>query len=118
MVSQLINEIQSSNEIEGVKSTRQEIEIAVHAQETAKDVRFKSTVENYIRILKPQRQKIESVEAIRKYYDEVVMDEFSEEDKPEGRLFRADKVIITDSASGKVIHQDNKDETEITINLT
>ncbi|MCT1797011.1 hypothetical protein [Helcococcus kunzii] len=42
--SQLVTEIKSSNDIEGVKSTRKELEDVINARNTSKDLRFKSTI--------------------------------------------------------------------------
>lgn len=117
-LSQLVTEIQSSNDIEGVRSTRQEIETAVNLMHSSKKVRFKSAVERYIAILYSEKPKVEDLQTIRDLYDKTVIEEIDEESYPDGKLFRKNKVWISDVSKGDFVHAGDKDEEEITRNLS
>nr|WP_246439644.1 Fic family protein [Bacillus benzoevorans] len=95
----LINELQSTNEIEGVRSTKKELsEIVslVNENKSSKNKRFIGLVKTYKYI-----NKIEPfvrVEDFRKLYDAVVADEVAANKQPDGEIFRKDIATITDGS--------------------
>lgn len=103
----IVEEIQSTNEIEGVRSTRKEI---IESVDKPKD-RFYGIIKLYINLNKKEFQKIKSIEEIRKIYDILFINEI--EEKPDGEFFRKDPVQITDGSMNKVIHRGNPDEESI-----
>lgn len=104
-ISQLINEIKSTNDIEGVKSTKKEIQEAVDARNTHKNVRFKNTVRSYFTILDNEKPFIDDLGDFRDIYDKVVKDEIADEDLPDGKYFRKSGVTIYDERNNKVAHR-------------
>ena len=116
----LVDEIKMTNEIEGVNSTRKEInEILNDKTENNKKRRLYGLVKKY-ELLMEEEINLESCEDIRKLYDELVLEEVLEEDlgnKPDGKLFRQGKVYVQDP-TGKQIHTGIYPEDEIINNMT
>ena len=103
----LIDEIEYTNQIEGVISTRKDINDLIN--EIEKNIktknRFKGIVNKYLLLINDKR-KLEKAEDIRKLYDEMLFDEIKEEDKenlPDGKLFRKDIVHVY-SHNSQIIH--------------
>lgn len=116
-LSQLVTEIQSSNDIEGVRSTRQEIETAVNLMHSSKKVRFKSAVERYNAVLNSEKPKVEDLQTIRNLYDKTIIEEIDEDSYPDGKLFRKNSVWISDVLRGDFVHAGDNDEEEISSDL-
>lgn len=116
----LVDEIKMTNEIEGVNSTRKEInEILNDKTENNKKRRLYGLVKKY-ELLMEEEINLESCEDIRKLYDELVLQEVLEEDlgnKPDGKIFRQGKVFVQDP-TGKQIHTGIYPEDEIINNMT
>lgn len=116
----LVDEIKMTNEIEGVNSTRKEInEILNDKTENDKKRRLYGLVKKY-ELLMEEEINLESCEDIRKLYDELVLQEVLEEDlgnKPDGKIFRQGKVYVQDP-TGKQIHTGIYPEDEIINNMT
>lgn len=116
----LVDEIKMTNEIEGVNSTRKEInEILNDKTENNKKRRLYGLVKKY-ELLMEEEINLESCEDIRKLYDELVLEEVLEEDlgnKPDGKIFRQGKVYVQDP-TGKQIHTGIYPEDEIINNMT
>lgn len=106
----LIEEIQSSNDIEGVRSTRREISLAIDEQDDPthmKKIRMWSIVNKYDKLLNMKSIAFNTSEDLRKFYDEFILDEIRNNDPkdvPDGEIFRADSVDV-DSPTGKPIHR-------------
>ncbi|MGG3805799.1 Fic family protein [Metabacillus fastidiosus] len=99
----LINELQSTNEIEGVRSTKQELsEILslINENRESKNKRFTGLMKTYKYI--GQINDFEKIEDFRKLYDDIVSDEVDSKSQPDGELFRKDVVSITDGS--KITH--------------
>lgn len=112
----LTNEILSTNEIEGVRSTKKEINDAILSVKLKKEhqVRFKGIVKSYDSIFYEKFSPIDEVEEIRKIYDKILIGEIEEENRLDGSLFRIDEVYIHDNAQ-KILHRgDPNEETIIT----
>lgn len=114
----LIDEIHLTNDIEGVVSTRNEINEAL--EETQKNnskqrKRFHGLVLKYIMLLKKEDIPLKKCQDIRSLYDDFILEEIKEEDSkniPDGLYFRKGHVDVV-SRSGKVIHHGLYPETDI-----
>ena len=85
---QLIEEIQSTNEIEGVKSSRKDISKVLHKLNANSTERFQGIVNMYKGIVTDKMLKIETLGQFREIYDELFKADIQEEDYPDGLLFR------------------------------
>lgn len=111
LLSQIIEEIKSTNDIEGVQSTRKEIGEAVNHRNSKKDVRFKGIVNMYMGIGEDRFEKIEDITRIRDIYDELFRDDIPKDEQPDGNLFRKNVVYI--GHDNKCVHQGNPNEETI-----
>lgn len=108
LFNHIIKEIQSSNEIEGVRSTKKELQEAAKFKDTKTKIRFKGIVSQYLRISDSKYEKIEKVEDFRAIYDMLFLDDVEIDELPDGKLFRKDTVYIQgDNGS---VHQGASDE--------
>lgn len=111
----LIDEIRMTNEIEGVVSTRKEInEILNDKTHENKRRRLYGLVKKYELLMEEDIQLLECKD-IRKLYDELVLKEVIEEEpknQPDGSIFRAHKVYVQ-SPTGKIIHNGIYPENQI-----
>lgn len=114
MNSFLLDEIQASNEIEGIHSSRRELKEAFESISTNAPKRFKSIIIKYKKTLSTGEEPLAFGQCpeLRNFYDEFLGSEINEEDLPDGKIFRKEGVDITTS-SGKVIHQGLYPEPEI-----
>ena len=116
----LIDEIRMTNEIEGVVSTRKEInEILNDKTNENKKRRLYGLVKKYELLMEEDIQLLECKD-IRKLYDELVLEEVIEEEPknhPDGSVFRADKVYVQ-SPTGKIIHSGIYPENELIMCMT
>jgi Fic family protein len=92
----IINEAQSNNEIEGIRSTKKELKEVLGdvVKSEKKQKRFKGLMKTYLFIdeIKPFTE----VSDFRRLFDDLVSDEIDKEDEPDGELFRKGYVEITD----------------------
>lgn len=101
----LTEEIKSTNEIEGVKSTRDEISFAIRqTKENNTDVRLGSTVKMYTDIMAGKFIHINTLADIRSIYDRLMSGEIETEDKVDGDFFRKEGVHIESFNQDKVVH--------------
>ncbi|AWE08567.1 Fic family protein [Lysinibacillus sp. 2017] len=112
----IINEAQSTNEIEGIKSTKRELSEALQELEKSepKNKKFTGLMKTYLHIenIKP----FEKLEDIRTLYDELVSEEISSTDKPDGVLFRKEYVEINDGNSTTHIGVSGEDNISLHLN--
>lgn len=112
----MIEEIQSTNEIEGVRSTRKEIREAIFAQgKYNPDVRLWGIVNKYNKIINDENIKLKTCEDIRNLYDDFILDEIKRNntsDIPDGNIFRKNSVDIV-SGTQKTIHRGVYPESKI-----
>ncbi len=113
VVSNLVTEINNTNEYEGVRSTAKEIKEAYDNIKTDKKIKFKSIVNSYNNIMNDENQKISTAMDIRTIYDNLFDDEPGEAYKPKGKYFRNSDIGIFDERVGKWIHKGNPDELSI-----
>ena len=112
----MIDEIVYNNEIEGVISTRKDINIIIEDVKVKDDKlnRLTGIVKKYLMLLNGVDLKLESSEDIRKLYDESFLEEVKTNDpknEPDGTLFRKGPVFVT--SSGKEIHRGICPESEL-----
>lgn len=105
----LIEEIQSSNDIEGVRSTRKEIKFAIDEQtdlSNAKNIRLWGIVNKYLKLHNEDTIDFTSSESIRLFYNDFILDEVCRDDAqniPDGTYFRNQPVEVWSKT--KIIHQ-------------
>ena len=111
----VLDEVVSTNTIEGIHSTRRQIEEALESRE-ADDTsfkRFKELALLYLRLAeKDQSSAPNTLEEIREIYDAIMEGELEESDKPDGELFRKGGVDIT-SNGVKTIHHGVEPDSKI-----
>lgn len=122
LISLLVEEIHSTNEIENVHSTRQEVEEALHAvsrpatAHSSQNKRFHEMARTYHLLFAGQHGTPDalprSVEELRKLYDKLLSNEISSENRLDGRLFRAGSVAIWDG-SHQPVHRGIAGEKDI-----
>lgn len=108
----LIDEIVLSNKIEGVHSSRREIdevlsELEQKSEAKGKKKRFKGIVNKYQKLLAHEEVPLETCQNIRSLYDELVLDEVVAENPhnaPDGKIFRKDMTEVK-SATDRVVHK-------------
>lgn len=111
----VLDEVVSTNTIEGIHSTRRQIEEALESRETndTSFKRFKELALLYLRLAeKDQPSTPGALEEIREMYDTIMEGELKESDKPDGDLFRKSGVDIT-SNGVKTIHHGVEPESRI-----
>lgn len=106
IISTLVEEIRSSNQMEGIYSTRKELKDMLINNTPKNYKRFSGMINKYEKLRKEQFLKLNSVSDIRTLYDEILLEDVineDEKDKPDGVIFRKGSVEI--SSGTKVIHQ-------------
>lgn len=105
----LVEELMKSNEIEGVRSSRKDIQTAVDGVdsisnwEKKKKIRFFNQVEQYFKLLNDEEIPLKTPQDIRNLYDEFLKGEIEDKDLPDGNIFRAGSVSVY-SATGSELH--------------
>lgn len=91
----MINEINKSNGIEGVHSTKKEL---YESMNTEKTTRFYGIVNKYIQIIEEKTKNIDTPKEIRDLYDEIFKEDILEnpDNKLDGVLFRKEGIHISD----------------------
>lgn len=108
----LINDIKNTNDIESIRSTRQEIFGLLNDARNKGNVRLVSIVNKYRLLLSNDEIPLTSCEAIRKIYDSLMAGALAKEDQLDGILFRKKTVGITNGM--ECIHQGFFPEERIT----
>lgn len=113
----LVDEIKKTNEIEGVHSTRKEIEIIIKAKDGDKEVtknRLFGLVSKYKALISGTGNSIPLKDSkdLRRLYDTLILPEIEPDDIPDGEIFRKESVSVYDSAQ-KAIHQGITPESKI-----
>lgn len=104
----LIDEIQTTNDIEGIFSTRMEVNETIQAvseNASGKKKRFMGMVRKYVLLLIGQYNIPLNTNAdIRALYDDIVKDEIPIEQHPDGMLYRKSSVAVV-SKTGQIRHK-------------
>ena len=101
----IVEEVQSTNEIEGVYSTRKEIRDILSGKNRVS--RQRSLVQQYVDLAAEQDFSLATCADLRALYDRLVAEEVYAEapdEKLDGRWFRKESVDVV-SGTGKVVHQ-------------
>lgn len=96
IIQSLIEEIQQSNEVEHVESTRQEIQKA-YDNKDQKSLRFTGMVTKYNLLLSKTDIRLTTSSDIRQLYNDFILDEVvreNPEDRPDGDIFRKGTVHV------------------------
>lgn len=112
----LIDEIVLSNNIEGVRSTRKELNaILKDLSEKNRRQRFYGLVKKYRTLLTADRIPLETCRDVRKIYDDIFLDEIRANDpanEPDGEIFRKSGVSVY-SPTEREIHRGLTPESKI-----
>lgn len=116
----LIDEIVLTNKIEGVHSSRKEINealdiLANQSKEKGKHHRFIGLVNKYLKLLTGEEISLKECQDIRDIYNEVFLEEVVTEDPknaPDGKIFRKE-ISAIHSETDKIIHKGLYPEKEI-----
>lgn len=112
IIKSLKDEIALTNEIEGVRSTRKEIEDAIDSIKNDKSARFKGLADKYFKLISNEIIPLNNCEDIRTIYDALVLPEIEKENLPDGILFRKEPVQVV-SATQKEKHRGIMPESKI-----
>lgn len=102
----IVEEVKSTNDIEGVRSTKKEIREIIEKKGTHYH-RLQSVVHQYLELLGKEEIKFDTCHDIRNFYDDFIHQEIIRENpqnRLDGSLFRKETVQI-EAATGKTIHQ-------------
>jgi len=116
LIESIIGEMQNTNEIEGVSSSREELVESVKSiQDSHKQPsRFYGLAKSYLKLVYSDAIEINQPQDIRRIYDDLVIHEIKPEERPDGQIFRKEMTHVTKrSGSGKIIHQGVYPESEI-----
>lgn len=110
--SLLIDEIQATNSIENIQSTRHDIFYLLnHESMVSKDKRIKFISNAYKNLLQEKGKPVLTLQDLRELYDVVLKDAINKEEKPDGIYFRKGDVFVSDGI--KPIHYGVKGEENI-----
>lgn len=117
----VIDEVVCTNDLEGVHSTRKQINDVLKSDYTSDDPltekRFRELAKLYLNLSDTEAEFPKSPKGIRAIYDRVMLGESMEGIKPDGELFRKGGVEVID-ARQKVLHVGLYPESAITEALT
>ena len=104
----LVDEILKTNDIEGVYSSRREINSVLSELETkSQGKRFIGLVQKYLILQKNETMSFDTCEDIRSLYNDLVYSEIEEDNPtnlPDGKIFRKDSTSVL-SATQKELHR-------------
>lgn len=109
----LINEMQSTNEKENVRSTKKELAAVLNQNNTKSDKKFKGLVYLYALLLSGEEITLNEASDFRKAFDLLLSNEIADEDQPDGLMFRNQGVGVRDTAKQKWLHRNEYSELEI-----
>ena len=107
----LINELQSTNEIESVRSSKKEIAEALGNKENKEKYKKFISLAKMYQLIDENKEKLENTADIRKIYDNLVADEVDGDNILDGEIFRKSTVEVIDGHN--TIHQGIYPEKEI-----
>ncbi|MGL4623591.1 MAG: Fic family protein [Culicoidibacterales bacterium] len=107
----LINELQSTNEIEQVRSTKKELTAILNQQAPKNQKRFVGLVQMYQSFTQTEHFQLDAVADFRTIYDQLVADDVTDDDQLDGLLFRKESVTVM--ASTRALHRGLTPETKI-----
>ena len=110
LIDAISSELQSSNELEGVESNKEDIVYSTRKILSKKDdktERFSSTINSYILLIDNKLKFPQDSHEVRKIYDKITDGEIAKDDLPDGKIYRKNDVHINKigSVSGQTIHK-------------
>lgn len=93
LLETITEELYSTNELEGVKSSRKEIAKSTKSimlKKTSKNMRLHSLISSYIELTKGSPKLPQTAEDYREIYDKITQGEIKDEELPDGDVFRKD----------------------------
>ena len=112
LIDIMSSELKSTNDLEGVKSSKEELVETTRKRilynEINNNLKFNSMVNSYALLYAGDVLTIpDKLEDIRKIYDCITSGEIEDEDLPDGKLFRKDRVYVKKKGSvgGEIIHE-------------
>lgn len=117
----IVDELYNTNELEGVKSSKEEIARSARELKLNKKskARFHSMITSYFSLNSGDYSLPKKAEDIRKIYDEITKGEIEETELPDGKIFRKDVTyVLKKSGTGKMIHRGVIPENKIINNVT
>lgn len=111
----LVEEIIASNNIEGIRSTRKDLQEAQQSVESnAKAPRFHYIVKKYLHLQQYSEKKLETSFDLRVVYDDFISKEIDKADQLDGETFRKDGVSVLDYRGNvNPVHHGINGESEI-----
>lgn len=106
MIEIIAEELYSTNELEGVKSSRKEIAEStkfIMSNKKPKNKRFHSMIASYLELINENLEHPKSAGDYRKIYDNITSGEIKEGEIPDGKIFRKDINYVY--KNGKQIHR-------------
>lgn len=106
MIEIIADELYSTNELEGVKSSRKEIAEStkfIMSNKKPKNKRFHSMIASYLELINENLEHPKSAGDYRKIYDNITSREIKEGEIPDGKIFRKDINYVY--KNGKQIHR-------------
>ncbi len=106
MIEIIADELYSTNELEGVKSSRKEIAEStkfIMSNKKPKNKRFHSMIASYLELINENLEYPKSAGDYRKIYDNITSGEIKEGEIPDGKIFRKDINYVY--KNGKQIHR-------------
>lgn len=118
----IATEVQSTNTIEGVHTTRKEISEALQAASTnGGHTRLSEFAKLFLGLSDPEAERLElptTLEDIRRIYDQVMDGELADDEVPDGQLFRKGTIAVWDISKDKKLHDGAWPESNIQVLLT
>lgn len=115
-------EMQSTNAIEGVHTTRKEISEALQAAHTdGGHTRLSEFARLFLGLSDPGPGRLDlptSLQDIRRIYDQVMDGELEDKDIPDGQLFRKGTIAVWNESTGRKLHDGAWPEANIQVQLT
>ncbi|GEP85771.1 phage protein [Staphylococcus piscifermentans] len=108
----LINELQSTNEKENVRSTKVELAEILNNEKGQTNKKFQGLVNQY-KLLGKQEIEVKEVADFRKVYDLLLSNDIESAHQPDGTRFRTEGVGVFDTSKGKWLHRNEFGEIEI-----
>lgn len=99
LIDMLSSELHSTNLLEGVRSSKEEIvftakEVLEPKEENKENFRFFNVMISYKELQNGNLKRPKDIKDIRKIYDEITVDGVEEENLPDGKYFRSDVTYI------------------------
>lgn len=112
----LVEELFNTNDLEGIRSTREEIARSAKSIQLNKKTskRFESMIKSYLRLLNQEFELPKHAQNIRQIYDDITSGEIDEQELPDGNIFRKENTfVLKKSGTSRVIHKGTLPETKI-----